>query len=118
LGEWGKAGCGEDDHRVKPRIDDERVGSKRVKLLPSIPDSRETKGTPGGVGVAELEAVKYRQTDVYRPEPPYPGCETTLAVSYLFKEKTRVPFVVWWQISSEGGLSPDTGGMGKVTVAV
>jgi hypothetical protein len=80
LGEWGKAGCGEDDHRVKPRIDDERVGSKRVKLLPFIPDSRETK--------------ERQEESEYRPEPLYPGCETTLAVFYLFKEKTRVPFVV------------------------
>jgi len=33
LGEWGSAGC-EGEHRVKPRIDDDRGGSKRVKLLP------------------------------------------------------------------------------------
>lgn len=66
----------------------------------------------------ELEGVKYRQTDVYRPEPLYAGREAVLALSYLFKEKARVPFVVWWQITSEGGLSPDTGGLGKITVAV
>lgn len=66
----------------------------------------------------ELGAVKYRQTDAFRPEPLYPGRDTTLAVSYLFKEKARVPFCVWWQISSEDGLSPDTGELGKITVAV
>jgi hypothetical protein len=48
----------------------------------------------------------------------YPGRETTVAVSYLMKEKARVPFAVWWQITSEGGLSPDHGELGKVTIAV
>jgi hypothetical protein len=69
-------------------------------------------------GYVELEAVKYRQTEVFRAEPLYPGRQTTLAVSYLFKEKARVPFFVWWQITSEGGLSPDTGELGKITIAV
>src|SRR5262245_18583132 len=54
---------------------------------------------PAGTHV-ELEGVKCRQTDVYRPEPLYPGRDTVLAVSYLFKEKARVPFFLWWQISS------------------
>jgi hypothetical protein len=66
----------------------------------------------------ELEAVKYRQTEAFRPEPLYPGRDTLLAVSYLFKEKARVPFCVWWQISSESGLAPNTGELGKVTVAL
>jgi len=66
----------------------------------------------------EIEAVKYRQTSVYRAEPLYPGRETTVAVSYLMKEKARVPFAVWWQITSEGGLSPEHGELGKITVAV
>ncbi len=66
----------------------------------------------------EIEAVKYRQTSVYCAEPLYAGRETTVAVSYLMKEKAKVPFAVWWQITSEGGLSPDHGELGKVTIAV
>ena len=66
----------------------------------------------------EMDGVKYRETSTYRSEPLYPGRTTTLAVSYLMKEKARVPFFLWWQISSEGGLSPDGGGLGKITVAV
>jgi hypothetical protein len=72
---------------------------------------------PAGTHV-EIDGVKYRETSIYRSEPLYPGRATTLAVSYLMKEKARVPFFVWWQISSEGGLSPDGGEMGKMTVAV
>jgi len=45
LGGWGSAGC-EGEHRVKPRIDDDRDGSNQMKLLPPIQDSRETKETP------------------------------------------------------------------------
>ena len=66
----------------------------------------------------EIDGVKYRETSIYRSEPLYPGRTTTLAVSYLMKEKARAPFLVWWQLSSEGGLSPDGGEMGKMTVAV
>jgi hypothetical protein len=66
----------------------------------------------------EIEAVKYRKTSVYCAEPLYPGRETTVAVSYLMKEKARVPFAVWWQITSEGGLSPEHGELGKITIAV
>ena len=65
----------------------------------------------------EMDGVKYRETSIYRPEPLYPGRATTLAVSYLLKEKAKVPFLVWWQISSESGLSPDGGEMGQITVA-
>src|SRR5919108_3011348 len=61
----------------------------------------------------EIEASKYRQTSAYRAEPLYPGREATVAVSYLMKEKARTPFPVWWQITSEGGLSPDHGQLGK-----
>ena len=46
LGEWGSAGC-EGEHRVKPRIDDDRGGRKPVKLSPSVEESGETRGTPG-----------------------------------------------------------------------
>ena len=70
------------------------------------------------VNHVEMDGVKYRETSIYRSEPLYPDRATTLAVSYLMKEKARVPFFVWWQISSEGGLSPDGGEMGKMTVAV
>lgn len=66
----------------------------------------------------EMDGAKYRETSIYRPEPLYPGRATTLAVSYLMQEKAKVPFLVWWQISSEGGLSPDGGELGKITVAV
>lgn len=65
----------------------------------------------------EIEAVKYRSTYVYCAEPLYAGRETTVAVSYLMKEKARAPFAVWWQVTSEGGLSPDDGELGKITVA-
>jgi hypothetical protein len=65
-----------------------------------------------------IEAAKYRKTSVYYAEPLYPGRQTTVAVSYLLKEKARVPFAVWWQITSEGGLSPDHGQLGKITIAV
>jgi hypothetical protein len=65
----------------------------------------------------ELDGVKYRETSIYRPEPLYPGRATTVAVSYILKEKARVPFLLWWQITSEGGLSPDSGEMGQITVA-
>jgi hypothetical protein len=65
----------------------------------------------------EIDATKYRQTSVHRAEPLYPGRETTLAISYLMKEKVKVPFVVWWQITSESGLSPDHGGLGMITIA-
>jgi hypothetical protein len=66
----------------------------------------------------EMDGVKYRETSIYRSEPLYPGRATALAVSYLMKDKAKVPFFVWWQIGSEGGLSPDGGEMGKITVAV
>lgn len=66
----------------------------------------------------EIEAAKYRQTSVYCAEPLYPGRETLVAVSYLMKDKAKTPFAVWWQITSEGGLSPDTGEPGKVMIAV
>ncbi len=65
----------------------------------------------------EMDGVKYRETSIYRSDPLYPGRATTLAVSYLMKEKAKVPFFVWWQISSEGGVFPDGGEMGKITVA-
>jgi hypothetical protein len=71
----------------------------------------------GAVTHVEMDGVKYRETSIYRSEPLYPGRATTLAVSYLMKEKAKAPFHVWWQISSEGGLSPDGGAMGKITVA-
>ena len=70
-------------------------------------------GTP-----VEMDGVKYRETSMYRSEPLYPGRAAILAVSYILKEKAKVPFFMWWQISSEGGLSPDGGEMGKITVAV
>jgi hypothetical protein len=67
---------------------------------------------------AEIEAAKYRKTSVYYAEPLYPGRQITVAVSYLMKEKAKVPFAVWWHITSEGGLSPDHGQLGKITIAV
>jgi hypothetical protein len=66
----------------------------------------------------EIEAAKYRQTTLYHPEPLYPGREATLAVSYLLKDKARAPFAVWWQITSEGGISPEHGELGRMTIAV
>jgi hypothetical protein len=66
----------------------------------------------------EIEAAKYRKTSVYYAEPLYPGRQITVAVSYLMKEKAKVPFAVWWQTTSEGGLSPDRGQLGKITIAV
>jgi hypothetical protein len=66
----------------------------------------------------EIEASKYRQTSGFRAEPLYPGREATLAVSYLMKEKARVPFSVWWRITSESGLAPEHGELGKLTIAV
>jgi hypothetical protein len=65
----------------------------------------------------EMGAAKCRRTSVYCAEPLYSGRETIVAVSYLMKEKARTPFAVWWQITSEGGLSPDTGELGKVMIA-
>ena len=46
---------------------------------------------------AEMDGVKYRETSIYRSEPLYPGRAATLALSYLIKEKAKVPFFVWWQ---------------------
>jgi hypothetical protein len=66
----------------------------------------------------EIEAAKYRQTSVYCAEPLYAARETTVAVSYVMKEKAKVPIAVWWQITSEGGLFPDHGELGKITIAV
>jgi hypothetical protein len=66
----------------------------------------------------EIEATKYRQTSGFRAEPLYPGREATLAVSYLMKDKAKVPFVVWWQLISESGQAPDSGQLGKLTIAV
>jgi hypothetical protein len=66
----------------------------------------------------EIEASKYRQTSAYRAEPLYPGREATLAVSYLMKEKAKVPFAVWWRITSESGLAPDHGELGRLTITV
>jgi hypothetical protein len=66
----------------------------------------------------EIEATKYRQTSGYRAEPLYPGREATLAVSYLMKEKAKVPFAVWWRITSESGLAPEHGELGRLTIAV
>jgi hypothetical protein len=48
----------------------------------------------------EIEAAKYRKASVYYAEPLYPGRQITVAVSYLMKEKAKVPFAVWWQITS------------------
>jgi hypothetical protein len=66
----------------------------------------------------EIEAAKYRETSAYRAEPLYPGRLTTLAVSYILKEKARTPFAVWWQITSEGGVAPEDGELGKLTIAI
>jgi hypothetical protein len=66
----------------------------------------------------EIEASKYRQTSGYCAEPLYPGREATLAVSYLMKEKAKVPFAVWWRLTSESGLAPEHGELGKLTIAV
>jgi hypothetical protein len=66
----------------------------------------------------EIDGVKCRQTSIYRAEPLYPGREVAVAVSYLMKHKARAPFSVWWQITSEGGLTPDNGELGKITIAV
>jgi hypothetical protein len=45
-----------------------------------------------------MEGVKYRETSIYRSEPLYPGRATTRAVSYLMKEKAKVPFFVWRRV--------------------
>jgi hypothetical protein len=66
----------------------------------------------------EIEAAKYREVSVYRAEPLYPGRETTLAVSYILKEKAKTPCTVWWQITSEGGVAPEHGGLGTLTIAI
>jgi hypothetical protein len=66
----------------------------------------------------EIEAAKYRQISAYRAEPLYPGRETTLAVSYILKDKTKTPFAVWWQITSEGGVAPEDGKLGRLSISV